>query len=463
MSARPSISPEVALDLFGVAISNPVYQTYRTLLQDKEFKKDDTINRNAFRDNINNIKLIKNPSTMMMKNALYSNPRIVIDMNVSHRISDEAIKIQPEIAEYVYLYSWTVARDICGKDGMKLRHFKERDEEVIYAAVKENGLALQFVKDPTIFICISAILQNEYAMAYVPESIRNDDEFKMALLEKYIWYWKQIPNTRDNRVRAVGINAEVILLFDDHPEEYEAYIDANTKVIRYIPTINDALVKFSLKLSEAIYYLRCRVDFVETEEITRLAIERNPDSIRFMPDASNELWELALSLNPNTLQYSRELPTHIQRIAIEQDPFVIEYSKPLTPEIMMIAVKLRPDVIKILHKIFYLDRSFDSELIPIYAEALSKDGMLLEFVRNQTHELQWIALKNNSKSIQFIKGSDTDMCEYAVEKLSSNLQFVKKQTLEMCKRAVSKNKSNLKFVNPSIIEDYLYCKKHALS
>ena len=44
-----------------------------------------------------------------------------------------------------------------------------KTDELCLIAVKNNGLALRYVNNPTLEICIAAIDNNEEAIKYVPE------------------------------------------------------------------------------------------------------------------------------------------------------------------------------------------------------------------------------------------------------------------------------------------------------
>ena len=55
------------------------------------------------------------------------------------------------------------------EDGLALEHVKEQTHEICLEAVKENGHALEYVKEQTYEICLEAVKQNGYALEYVKE------------------------------------------------------------------------------------------------------------------------------------------------------------------------------------------------------------------------------------------------------------------------------------------------------
>ena len=57
------------------------------------------------------------------------------------------------------------------QNGHALQYVKDQSETICIEAVKRNGLALQYVKDQSETICIEAVKQNSYALRYVNEAI----------------------------------------------------------------------------------------------------------------------------------------------------------------------------------------------------------------------------------------------------------------------------------------------------
>ncbi len=53
------------------------------------------------------------------------------------------------------------------QDGYALQYIKEQTEEICLEAVKENGYALQYVREQTPRVCLEAIKENGDALQYV--------------------------------------------------------------------------------------------------------------------------------------------------------------------------------------------------------------------------------------------------------------------------------------------------------
>ena len=55
------------------------------------------------------------------------------------------------------------------EDGWALQFVKEQTREICLEAVKQNGYALEYVKDQTKEICLEAVKQNGFALKYVKD------------------------------------------------------------------------------------------------------------------------------------------------------------------------------------------------------------------------------------------------------------------------------------------------------
>ena len=75
--------------------------------------------------------------------------------------------------------------------------------------------------------------------------------------------------------------------------------------------------------------------------------------------------------------------------------------------------------------------------------ALTHDGMLLRYVKEQTHDLCLLAIKQNSDSIQYVKEQTIDLCLIAIEQNANTIQYVKDQLFDLCLRAVTFHGSSL--------------------
>ena len=73
------------------------------------------------------------------------------------------------------------------QNGLALRYVKEQTPDICLAAVKQNGLALRFVKEQTPDICLEAVKQNGLALRFVDKSIF-DQEAPAAQMKRVRYF-----------------------------------------------------------------------------------------------------------------------------------------------------------------------------------------------------------------------------------------------------------------------------------
>ena len=127
---------------------------------------------------------------------------------------------------------------------------------------------------------------------------------------------------------------------------------------------------------------------------------------------------------------------------ISKDGLLLEYINEQTPEICMKALKQNG-----------LALEFVKEQTPeICMTAIKQNGSALQFVTEPflTEEICILAVKNNGFVLQFIKKHPNllteNVCKFAVQESGCALQFIKNQTYEICILAVQRDSCALCFV-----------------
>jgi hypothetical protein len=83
---------------------------------------------------------------------------------------------------------------------------------------------------------------------------------------------------------------------------------------------------------------------------------------------------------------------------------------------------------------------------------VTKDGLLLEYIDNQTEKVCIDAVKEDPYALQFVKKQTPEICLVAVKRDGWALQYVKEQTPEICLAAVKQNGWVLQFVKEQTLE-----------
>ena len=80
-----------------------------------------------------------------------------------------AVREQPLNLEYVKEQTSEMCLEAVKRDGYALEYVKEQTYEICLEAVKEDGYALRFVKEQTHEICLEAVKQYGLALKFVKE------------------------------------------------------------------------------------------------------------------------------------------------------------------------------------------------------------------------------------------------------------------------------------------------------
>ena len=92
--------------------------------------------------------------------------------------------------------------------------------------------------------------------------------------------------------------------------------------------------------------------------------------------------------------------------------------------------------------------------------AVKRDGLALQWVKEQTPEICLEAVKQNVFALNYVINQTPEICLAAVKQYGFALQFVKEQTQEMCLEAVKQNGFAIAFVmnqTPAIIHHLKKC------
>ena len=79
-------------------------------------------------------------------------------------------------------------------------------------------------------------------------------------------------------------------------------------------------------------------------------------------------------------------------------------------------------------------------------EAVKQDYRMLQFVKEQTHDICMEAVKHDSESLQYVRKQSHDICLEAVKQAGWALEYVTEQTYDICLEAVKENPLVLRFV-----------------
>ena len=85
--------------------------------------------------------------------------------------------------------------------------------------------------------------------------------------------------------------------------------------------------------------------------------------------------------------------------------------------------------------------------------AVQKDGDMLKYVKNQTSEICWAAIKNSRWSFSSVKEDlqTPEMCLFAVKRWDRALNFISNQTPELCLASVRASPNSLQYIDSKLV------------
>lgn len=107
--------------------------------------------------------------------------------NLKGKETLEAVKQNGYALQYVKDQTEEICLEAVKQNGYALQYVNEQTEEICLEAVKKNGCALEYVKDQTEEICLEAVKQNGCALEYVNEDIFHKDKIKVIANGKEVF------------------------------------------------------------------------------------------------------------------------------------------------------------------------------------------------------------------------------------------------------------------------------------
>jgi competence CoiA-like predicted nuclease len=235
---------------------------------------------------------------------------------------------------------------------------RNKTDELDKKLLSINGLVLQFINKQTNELCILAVKNNKYVYKFIKnktydlnKKLLDNDNSIFNILE---------PKTDNLIIYALQNNIDI-----------NEYIKENPTIINFIKKNNYELCKKLLSLNG----LLLKYIDMQTDELCIIAIKNNINAYEYIKNKTYELNKKILNVNGLTIQFIKNIDFNI--------------------ELLLIAIANNKNAIK------YCDISILSHENLKYF--LKKDGLLLQYIKEQTEDLCKIALKQNINSYTYIK------------------------------------------------------------
>ena len=273
------------------------------------------------------------------------------------------------------------SRELCletvKENGWALDYVKNQDRELCLEAVKQNGNALKCVKNQDREICLEAIKQKGHALRYV----KNQDR-EMCLIA----------------------------------------VNQNGHALKYVENPD--------------------------REIYLIAIKENSHALQYVKNKDFEICLEAIKNDGNTLQYvnglcfSTEEYTTLCLNAVKNNGFALQYVRidlAVHNEILLEAVKQNGMVLQFVKK-YNLTREDYRE---VCLEAVKQNGLALQFIENPVKYIYSGIINKRNLTIEDYQ----QICSEAIKENNLALEYAENQTKELCLEAVGQHACMLKYVN----------------
>jgi hypothetical protein len=300
-------------------------------------------------------------------------------------------------------------------------------DSICLEAVKYYGFSLRYVKNQTKEICLAAVSNIGYAIAYIKKENQTKDICLAAVNNAgfAIRYIHKDNISEEIALVAVKQNGLVLnyIINKTHEICYDA-INQNGLALKYVPKdmLNEDMYLDAVKQNGLALEFINEED--QNEDICNEALKKNIDAIKFVK--KNIDYDLALKAirkDVMNLQYIPHAHVDIINEAFNKDHNVIKYIKNYnqTEEMCLKAIQHDIDLIQ------YVNFKIPNDLA---IKAVTKNGIYLKNIINQTDEIVKIALEQNINAFKYVKNYTPNMCLDIVKKDGMQLEYIK---IQICK------------------------------
>ena len=307
-----------------------------------------------------------------------------------------------------------------------LSNLENQTEKICLEAVKYYGLSLKHVKDQTHAICMTAVNNIGQAIAFVENQTEDICIAAVNNCGFAIRFIKQENLTENIMINAVKQNGFAIMYIHNYTHEIcYAAVNQNGLALEHVP---EEMLNEDMYL-DAVRQNGMALEFIESdnqnEDICNEALKNNIDAIKFVKKSIDyDLSLQAIRKDVMNLQYIPHPHVDIIIEAFNKDHNVIKYIKKYdqTEEMCLKAIQHDIDLIQYVH--FKIPND-------LAIKAVTKNGIYLNNIINQTDEIVKIALENTIRAFKYVKNYTPDMCLDIVKKDGLQLEHIKKRVIEI--------------------------------
>ncbi len=385
----------------------------------------------AIKNNIYSFKYIKNKTNTINKTILNIDGNMIqYIFNQTKELCNIAINQNINSFKFIKNKTYELNKQILNKNGLLLEFIENQTEELCFIAIKNNINAYNFVKDKTYDI-------DHYFL--------NNNNIKIFELYKNIELYEILKNILNK-------NGLLLEFIENQTEELCIIaIKNNINAYNFVKHKTYEIDKSILKIQNNLVINN------EIYEILKNILNKNGLLLEFIENQTEELCIIAIKNNINAYTFVKNKTYEINKILLNIDGNMLQYIENQTDELCIIAIKNNINAYTFVKKITYnLYKSIliehnilstnNIKIYELFKNILNKNGLLLEFIENQTEELCIIAVKNNIDAYNFIINKTYELDKKLLDINFNILKYIENQTEELCLIALKNNIDSFKHI-----------------
>ncbi len=403
---------------------------------------------------------------------------------------------------------------LVNKDGMHLKYLSKNQtkpsDKIKKMAVKQNGMAIEFINNPSEEIQKIAVTQH-------PEAINEIDDPTLEVINQSTKIYAQyLKNMEDLEIKLENSKSDEKLIMCQQPTittSAETLDIMTIKAVKMIASylenlgdLNNFKYNCGYKLEDIVHYRHEALLYIlykltqvynkmveeykgdskqsETSitkhkniselkgliyELQEMITSRNGLLISFLPNPCVKIQTIALKQNGHALYFVQKLNNKYKKvgknpeeIALEQNGYAIKYIENPCQKLINIAVSQNGLSIKYVNEPskIAIDKALKQNGMAIkYIKSPSKaqellaikqNGMAIKYIINPSKELISAAISQNGLAIKYIENPDDDAKNCAINQRGDAIEFITNPTKRHQINAVAQEGYLIKFItNPS--------------
>lgn len=319
------------------------------------------------------------------------------------------------------------------------QYVMHKTHAVYMAAIAQDGLLLKTVpkEEQSVEMCITAVKKNHNASQYVLIDDDKLEEFYISVIRTNPMFIKSIPIdklTPDICLEAVKRKGDLFKVVPEHLRTDEIYLMAIQEVPHVIVEIKKEFDRLGKKVPEDFYYEAIKGNphvihnipqAVLNSAMCLLVVKSSGNSLPKVPKhlRTHEIYMEAINNHPHMLDnvikdmiddkidLNSDIAMNYYRTAVNKNGYTIRHIQNPSLEIVLMAVKKEPKACTFINDMGFIN--LKKTYPDIYIRMIEANPAVFEHITEQTVEVCLTAISKNPMLFRHIKLQDPILCIHA--------------------------------------------------